>query len=214
MLRGGPKVSVSLLQQLQSVFHRHLHRDTQRRENKVVSFKGSAQINRTSQQGVMGKWVQFSAIHLEDQKRFNYLSSNNPIMKRQHGKCYKMSSPLEVQSGNSSSEWGWVAQQPTLCRFSLSYVCYMYKTDRCDVHQHTKWKSRAPHCLGSSILHLLEVLISQQCTCASGNCKVARLLQPHCDDSIDHNVIEKHTMVIYGGNPGNRHPNSNNSLSP
>lgn len=49
VLRGGAKVSVGLLQQLQSVFHRHLHSDTQTGENKVVSSKGSAQVNRTSQ---------------------------------------------------------------------------------------------------------------------------------------------------------------------
>lgn len=41
----------------------------------------------------------------------------------------------------------------------------------------------------------------------------ARLLQPHCDDSIDGDIIEKHTTAIYGENPGNGHPNPNNSVS-
>lgn len=34
----------------------------------------------------MLKWAQLSAIHLEDVKTFNYPSSNNPTMRRQHGK--------------------------------------------------------------------------------------------------------------------------------
>lgn len=51
VLGGGAKVSVGLLQQLQSVFHRHLHEDTQ--------MKLQRQSNRTSQQGVMVKWSSF-----------------------------------------------------------------------------------------------------------------------------------------------------------
>lgn len=49
--------------------------------------------------------------------------------------------------------------------------------------------------------------------CASCDCGVARLLRPHRDDSIDCNIIEKHTTAIYGENPGNRLPNPNNSVS-
>lgn len=51
------------------------------------------------------------------------------------------------------------------------------------------------------------------CTCALRDREVARLLQPHCDDNIDCKIIEKHTTAMYGENPGNRHPNPNNSAS-
>lgn len=41
VLRGGAEVSVGLLQQLQSVFHRHLHADTDARKIKPRSSKAA-----------------------------------------------------------------------------------------------------------------------------------------------------------------------------
>lgn len=132
VLRGGAKVSVGLLQQLQSVFHRHLHGDTDAREDKVEELKGSAQLNRTTQQGVTVKRVQFSAIHLEDVKKFNYGSSNHPMMKRQYGKSARKCGKTRGRTGRTQSKlilWMMLCSNPSLWRSSLSYVCCMYQPE-------------------------------------------------------------------------------------
>lgn len=49
----------------------------------------------------MGKWLHFSAIHLEGLKKFNYLGSNNPLMKQQNGKRALKSDKIRGHGG----EW-------------------------------------------------------------------------------------------------------------
>lgn len=47
----------------------------------------------------MGKWLHFSAIHLEGLKKFNYLGSNNPLMKQQNGKRTLKSDKIRGHGG-------------------------------------------------------------------------------------------------------------------
>lgn len=103
----------------------------------------------------------------------------------------------------------------TLWRFSLTYVCYLYKTCTHRLFVGTRNKRWIPAQLWViNTAPIRSIDLSDSARVPRATVGLPGSSGPHCDDSIDCNIIEKHTTAIYGENPGNRHPNPNNSVSP
>lgn len=101
----------------------------------------------------MGKRLHFSALHLEGLKKFNYLGSNNPLMKQRNGKRAWKSDKMGGHRGG---------RQRRHCEDLAWHRCATcIKPEHIDCFLAHGVKDGSLHSFESSILHLLEVLISQ-----------------------------------------------------
>lgn len=153
----------------------------------------------------MLKWAQLSAIHLEDVKTFNYPSSNNSTMKWQHGKsarkCDKMRSPLEVHGSSFSSAQCCGGLACHTCATCVSLPAHMVDWSPAQL-----WVVNTPPTRGidPSAVH---VCLGRLWGC-SGSCNLTVmtvLTAAQLRNTQWWSTLE---------NPENRHPNSNNSVSP